>query len=370
MKQRAVCCVFLLLFLQALGQTCGDQVCSVGENCIRDCHLESIRQVLPLAGRVDWSHGGKQLIAFDRKGKDGYYDLFVMNPDGSGERCITCGNAQVPQKNNGQPTWHSSGDWIVFQSEKAVHEGKSRFASPGLGVFNDLWAASADGMRFYPLTDLPPTGNYGVLHPHFSHDGKQLSWTEMYKKAAFNRKGTMFGHWKIKIADFSVDSSGTPKLSNVREFIPGDSVFYENHGFSPDGNYLLFCSNMKVNVSCLTGNNIYKMEIATGKLTQLTFERYNEHASFSPDGKRIIWGTNKDNRRGGMDYWIMNADGSDKQRVTYFNKRGYPESRRKALAVDMSWNPDGRAVVSYVQMNVRKQKGTVWMIRFKDTFVK
>ncbi len=37
-------------------------------------------------GRVDWSHSGNNMIVFDKKGADGYYDVYVMRADGSGEQ--------------------------------------------------------------------------------------------------------------------------------------------------------------------------------------------------------------------------------------------------------------------------------------------
>ena len=71
----------------------------------------------------------------------------------------------------------------------------------------------------------------------------------MCKKASLKNKGTWLGSFKLKIADFSFDDFGTPHLSNIKEFIPGDSVFYENHGFSPDGKNLLITSNYKLNAA-------------------------------------------------------------------------------------------------------------------------
>src|SRR6185369_14350311 len=70
-------------------------------------------------GRVDWSRS-TGLIAYDRPGANGpYFDVYVMAADGTGENCLTCGRAGVPQRNNGNPAWHPSGNYIAFQSEVA-----------------------------------------------------------------------------------------------------------------------------------------------------------------------------------------------------------------------------------------------------------
>jgi hypothetical protein len=57
-------------------------------------------------GRLDW-HADK--IAFDMAGPDGRFDIYVMRPDGSGERCLTCNHPDLPKRNIGQPAWHPAG---------------------------------------------------------------------------------------------------------------------------------------------------------------------------------------------------------------------------------------------------------------------
>lgn len=359
--------VYFLFVGQAIGQTCGDRVCGTNENCIRDCQLDTIVLLTKNGGRLDWSPAPGHLIAFDRSGPDGFFDLYVADSNLQNEVCLTCGKNEIPQKHNGQPAWHPSGEWIVFQSEKAEHPGNSRYSTPGRGVCNDLWLTDKKGKQFYRLTNLPAGKSFGVLHPHFSHDGKMLSWSEMYAPASFKHKGTTFGQFKLKVADFAFGDNGVPILSNIREYIPGDSVLYENHGFSPDGGSLIFMSNFRIGVSPLGGNKIYRMDLATGKTLLLTGEGYNEHACFSPEGRYIVWGTNRENKNRGMDYWVMEADGSMPQRLTYFNQKGYMESsKQRLLAVDMSWSADGKKILSYVQDELLKDKGRIYLIRFRE----
>ena len=49
--------------------------------------------------RVDWSYN-LNLIVFDQQEADGYYDIYTMNPDGTGEQCLT-DNPNIP----GGHTW-------------------------------------------------------------------------------------------------------------------------------------------------------------------------------------------------------------------------------------------------------------------------
>ncbi|HEY6161669.1 MAG TPA: hypothetical protein VI112_10610 [Bacteroidia bacterium] len=362
--KRAIFITLSLFFTgNIFSQTCGNNNCEPGEDCIRDCLLDTVMLSMPEGGRVDWCVDGT--IAFDKQGGDGFYDVYTVSGNGSDQKCLTRG-VGLPQKHNGQPAWHPSGNWVVFQSEKEEHKGGSQFSTPGRGVYCDLWLTDRNGYRFYKLTDLPADPNQGVLHAHFSYDGKKLSWSQMYKKADLKSKGDAMGCWKLMVADFGFDEKNAPCLRNVKEYIPGDSVFYENHGFSPDGRYLLFTSNFDKHVSPLGGNKLYRLDLSTGKAELLAGEGYNEHACYSPDGKYIVWGSNRENKNRGMDYWIMKADGSDKQRLTYFNQPGYMESSRKRLlAVDMSFSADGKELLAYVQDKVMKDAGRIYVLKFK-----
>lgn len=116
-------------------------------------------------------------LALDQVGEDGYFDIYVMRPDTSNKRCLTCDKSSdiVPQKHNGTAEWHPSGDYLVFTAEKQKHPGGSLWAEPGKGVYNDIWFMKADGSEFWPLTDGPADNDHGSIHPHFSSDGKRLA---------------------------------------------------------------------------------------------------------------------------------------------------------------------------------------------------
>jgi hypothetical protein len=81
---------------------------------------------------------------------------------------------------------------------------------------------------------------------------------------------------------------------------------------------------------------------------------------FTPDGRRILWMTNQDNgATGGTDWWMMNADGTDKRRLTYFNQPGSGQYRGKVWATDASFSPDGQAFIGYIQNNLITQRGPI-----------
>ncbi len=345
---------------------CGNGKCEEGEsknNCLRDCRVASLEKVLENGGRVDWCPI-TNLIALDKRtGK--HYDVYTMMPDGRELTCVTCELPGAPQKHNGQPTWHPLGEFLVYQAEQKQHRGRSRFAHPGRGKFNDLWVYHLGSKKASLLMPAEDQYSGGVLHPHFSHDGSMLSWTELIAPFKMKPKGRMFGGWKLKVADVKIEG-GKMTLVNIRSYSPFGTLFYENHGFSPDGKELLFTSCVKENQSPLGGNQICKMNLKSEEVKVLTDEGYNEHAAYFENGKKILWGTNRGNKNKGMDYWVMNADGTQKQRLTWFNqKNSIDKQRGKMMAIDMSFDRAGEQLIFYVQKGVLGKSGDVYLLKFK-----
>jgi dipeptidyl aminopeptidase/acylaminoacyl peptidase len=306
-------------------------------------------------GRLDWV-GDK--IAFDMMGPGGFFATYVMRPDGSGVKCLSCDNPDLPKRNVGQPAWDPSGRYLALQAEKAVHRRVflSHTLTPGAGILNDLWVLDTQTNRATLVREVPDAPGHGILHPHFSADGQRLSWSEMTEKATLFQKAKQLGCWELMVADFKV-TGGRPSLSNIRSFSPGGPGFYENHGFSPDGSRLIFTSNFAGKGRM--DYDIYSLDLGTQKLVRLTNEGYNEHANFSPDGQSIVWMSNVGVKSGGSDYWIMNSDGSNKRRLTYFNESGHPEYRGKGTVVaDLAWRPDGSAFAAYTGGKVIRESAT------------
>ena len=330
---------------------------------------------LQAGGRVDWarSHG---LIAYDRAPQtNAYFDVHVRSLDGSVNYCLTC-DATVRQladlrKNKGNPAWHPSGDYIVFQSEIDTSDVAPNVSSPGRGVNNVLWLTDARGTRFTPLTsasaDTPATG---VLHPHFSEDGARLSWTEMYEPFSPVIPGKMFGYWRLKSARF-VTGDGGPRLEDIETYQPMVEGFYENHGFSPDGALLLFSSNAaRSGYLDRLNADIFTLDLASGALVRLTDSGYNEHASYFPGARRILWMSNRGNLQRGTDLWVMDApDGMRPERLSFFNRRGCPEAYPdRAVVADSSINAAGDKVVVYVQDELLGYAGSIVLVELPFPF--
>jgi Tol biopolymer transport system component len=146
-----------------------------------------------------------------------------------------------------------------------------------------------------------------------------------------------FGFWALKVADFL---EGPPRVENVRTFEPGGSAFHELADWSPDGSKILFTGSQTTSNAWLS--QIFVLDVASGGTTQLTGTGYNEHAVFTPDGQRVVWMTNAE-ATSGTDWWVMNADGSQKRRLTYFAEPASPQWMGANLTVTRAnaWSADG-----------------------------
>ncbi len=327
------------------------------------------------AGHVDWLRLPDGLIVFDRKGPDGYFQMWTMRGDGSGQTSLTAGRRELPGFHTGQPAWHPSGRWIVFQAQKAgIPKQFQKTSEPGAGMYNDLWIMTADATRFWKLVDLPVELNAdarGILHPHFSADGTQLVWAERT-----GRGSKAFGSWVIRLADFVVAEAG-PRLDNIRTLTPlltgRGGAFYETHGFSPDGRALIYSSDVE------RGLKLYLHDLRSGSTRRLTEDPrvWDEHAIFSPDGRRIVHMSSRGLRFRvspfdlQAEFWLMDGDGRNQHRLTYFHQPGHAHFRPGdfAVAADSAWRWDGKAfaglVIRHRPETDQRGKGEIWLIELE-----
>jgi Tol biopolymer transport system component len=309
----------------------------------------------------DFDPTGSGLVAYDIKEKDKFYDIHLAQSDGSHDVCITCDNPKLPNKHMGAAFWHPSGTYLTFVAEKAKHPGGSFAAIPGFGGFSDIWVITRDGKQAWQLTDTPNDSDHGVLPAHFSRDGQRVAWTERVRRPNFLDGKRQFGWWVIKTADFREGPNG-PHLENIKTLTPGATAFYEAYGFSPDGKRLLFCSSF--NQPSVWTQQIFTMDSATGgDVRQLTSEMYNEHAAYTPDGSHIVWMSSYGNKNKGTDWWIMNADGSEKTRLTGFNVPKHPHNQGGARWAGFpSFSPDGKRFIGGMQLSLLSQEGQIVMV--------
>lgn len=320
-----------------------------------DLRVNAKRVVRPAGegGRLSWSTA-RYLIAYDKVGSDGFYDIYTMLPDGSQDKCVTCDATQLPGLNIGSPRWHPSGNWLVFVAQRARIFSNNN-ARPGVGAANDVWIADATLTNFWKLADTSSySGNGGVLHPTFSNAGDKLFWVERSLP-----EPVPGGTWTMKIADFQVDN-GTPRLANVRQLDPPGSkaTFYESHDFTPDDTKVIFSGNLEGQATP-RGMDIYMMDITKGTWVNLTNTptQWDEHAHVIPEMNKIVWMSSTQTYGDGgtavttkTEYWTMDLDGSNKHKLSWFNdaRSAYWHSEGGGVVADFDFNADASQMLSYV----------------------
>lgn len=199
--------------------------------------------------------------------RDGNHEIYVMNSDGTGQTRLT----NHPDVDS-QPSFSPDGSRIVFISYRHGNY--------------EIYVMNADGNNPKRLTDNPAPDH----EPVFSPDGTKIAFTS-------NRHG----NGQVYLMD--ADGSNQIRLTNTvtDEYDPS---------FSPDGNRIAFTSFRHG-----ATNEIYTMNATDGSnQTRLTNNAAGDISpSFSPDGNRIAFVSDRDGR---LEVYVMNANGSGQTRLT------------------------------------------------------
>jgi Tol biopolymer transport system component len=225
--------------------------------------------------------------------RDGNAEIYVMNPDGSGQTRLTHDDAD-----DTCPTWSPDGTKLAFVA--ARHDPDALHCFPDCHY--ELYVMNVDGSQQTRLTDTPGT----ELHPAWSPDGTQIAFVS-------DRDGNQ----EIYVVD--ADGSNPRRLTDD----PADDMCPT---WSPDGRQIAFNSQRDGNWQ------IYVMNADGGDVARLTdTPDWSLFPDWSPDGARIVFfrmqsGVSK------QDIYVMDADGGNVQRLTD-NPRSVDE--------DPVWSPDG-----------------------------
>lgn len=271
-------------------------------------------------------------VAYGKKDKGDYYKIFISDTLGNNEKQLTFPEWKT-DRHQWAEEWHPSGRYLFCYVEKPEyvkekgHKRKPVDAIPGYGAYTDLWLVTRDGKQAWNLTNLPNAYSSGIIHGAISEDGTMFAWTERIGVPKLNMN-LAAGSYVFKVADIVLDS--VPHFANIKTFQPGGVAFSgELEGISNDKTTLSFYSTFET--KNLFATPIYTLNMNTGKITRLTTESFAQAPTYTPDGKRLIYMTGQgcDIFFGdiqGADWYIMDVDGSNKQRISYMNVKKHPQS--------------------------------------------
>ena len=260
--------------------------------------------------------GGAGKIAFISE-RDGYSEIYVMDPDGSDQIALT--NGITPKHD---PSWSPDGTKIAF--------GVSNENSTSLYIIN------ADGSNPTKLIDAKDLSMNRQANPDWQLGIGSPVWSPDGRKIAFSTSHTIGG--TLSIFDmYVIDVDGSNLVT------PADRPAFDGGpAWSPDSQKIAFGSGVewdKVGVifnSCggiggicvmnADGTNLISIANGTG------YGGIDGAPNWSPDGTKIAFSSG---RNGDREIFVMNSDGSNTINLTNYGA---------AWDDGPIWSPDGEKI--------------------------
>jgi tricorn protease-like protein len=202
------------------------------------------------------------------------YDLFNLN-------VLTLRNNDVSKLadqigNSFSPDFSPDGRQIVFVNRV----GNAPSA---------LWVIDSDGRDPHQLY----AGPKDIVGAAWSHDGAWIAFT-MEVDTAYT--------YEVFLLDVRHPEAAPRRISHGLGGIGGSL------DWAPDG------SNLVIFAGPVQAREIYRLDVPSGKATQLTHGGNNAAPSYSPDGQYIVFNSLRNNNQ--ADLYIMRADGHSQRQLT------------------------------------------------------
>jgi TolB protein len=247
--------------------------------------LDLTQQGTPSIAELQVGENEIEQIAFTsfREGRDQYFEIYVINIDGTGLKKINTGDLGASNA-----AWSPDGEKLAFNSDR--DEGNT-----------EIYVVNVDGTGLERLTRNPADD----LHPAWSPDGTQIAF-------------------------YSSDYTDIPMLyvmDAVGSNIQRVSQLPTSPGgldWSPDGETIIF--NSAANISIVNKDGSGLSHLTDGTSTAL---------SWSPDGGKILF--DRFDETGNSDIYVMNSNGSG-----VLNLTTNPDPH---LYLAADWSPDGSQIV-------------------------
>ena len=250
----------------------------------------------PPPGMIDdqpnWASDGKRLVFCRMNGK-GSCAITVVNADGTGLRRVTRA-CDLPPKcvDRYQPSFTADDRRIVFTRAS----GRIKDAMIQHSAVATMRPDGRGEHEIYQFPDYAANVEYAQASPN----GRRIA----FERANGPKGPNKFGH-----AVFVVRIDG----SRLRQLTPWKLGAGNGPDWAPDGSRILFRSNEGLDES---HSQLYTVRPDGTQLRQLTDFAAGTNlfkATYSPDGRQIVFGKGDAEKRG--DLWAMNADGTDQHPI-------------------------------------------------------
>jgi Tol biopolymer transport system component len=264
---------------------------------------------LPVAAGAT-APGTNGQIAFRRFFDAGHQTgaLFLINPDGTGERQVTHPPAGEIDAQYGPPAFAPDGSKLVFTRSGRGHDS--------------LWTVDVGTGAERRLT---PVGKNEFGQGTYAPSGRLIAFTEA--------EGPLKNH-NLRVSLKVMAADGTHARTLVDLGYNGD---LGRVAWSPDGKRLVYEAVRFGSKS--VGHALFVVSVRGGRPQRIGPWRKAEvnTLDWSPDGARLLVQFLPLNSNFGGDYYTIRPDGSGLHRLTHFGP--------KATTGSAGWSPDGRSIV-------------------------
>jgi len=259
---------------------------------------------------LEYLPGGKELLGVNRGGRD--FNITLIE--------VQSGKSHVLIRSGSWPRYLRSG-YIVY-AQHTLGQESGGFSGGLLAVPFDLHKLTVTGSPVPVLEDVR-VGSGGAGFYDIAGNG-----TLVYASGKAEASAAM--------ELISMDRNG--KISKV----PGAEHHVHGLTISPDETRLAF--------SRMDGDpDVYVYDLKRGTMQRLTFDGQSASPVFSPDGKRIVYGSAAGANTSNL--WMISADGSGQaERLTHSEFRQLP----------YSWSPDG-SMLAFTEIHP-ETRGDVYII--------
>ncbi len=289
----------------------------------REKRFKNVRQITFGGDNAEayWSFDSKRLI-FQHSGSEGIKadQMFVINADGTGRKLVSDGRGRCTcgyfLKNNREIIYAST---TAYGAEIPPPPDRTHGYVWAVYPYYTIFRANADGTNTRPL--FPKNAGPGILTGYnaestVSPDGKRIIFTS-------DKDGD------LELYSMNTDGGDVKRLTHRTGY---DGGAY----FSPDSKRIVWRAGLPKDEAEATE---YKRLLKMGLVRPSRMEIWVADADgsnarqvtnngaanfapfFTPDGKRIIFASNHEDKRGRkFETYLINVDGSGLERVTYGNQ--------------------------------------------------